>query len=90
MGALESEAGAYCVLWADYLIGRAPDCGLRLEHDSVSWRHASLRWNGSAWELQDLASLNGTFVNDKPLDPGRRASAPGDRVRFGSTREHGG
>jgi hypothetical protein len=71
-------------LWADYLIGRAPDCGLKLEHDSISWRHASLRWNGNAWELQDLASLNGTFVNDKPLDPGRRALLrTGDRVRFG-------
>lgn len=84
MGALESDAGAVCVLWADYLIGRAPDCGLKLEHHSVSWRHASLRWNGNAWELQDLASLNGTFVNDKPLDPGRRALLrTGDKVRFG-------
>jgi hypothetical protein len=84
MGALESDTGAYCVLWADYLIGRAPDCGLRLEHHSVSWRHASLRWNGNAWELQDLASLNGTFVNDKPLDAKRRALLrTGDKVRFG-------
>jgi hypothetical protein len=84
MGALESDAGAVCVLWADYLIGRAPDCGLKLDHHSVSWRHASLRWNGNVWELQDLGSLNGTFVNDKPLDPGRRALLrTGDRVRFG-------
>jgi len=84
MGALESDGGTYCVLWADYLIGRAPDCGLKLQHESVSWRHASLRWNGSGWELQDLASLNGTFVNDKRLENGRRALLrTGDRVRFG-------
>jgi hypothetical protein len=84
MGALESDGGAYCVLWADYLVGRAPDSALRLEHESVSWRHASVRWNGSAWELQDLGSLNGTFVNDGKLVPGQRARLrTGDRVRFG-------
>jgi hypothetical protein len=82
MGALESD-GEFCVLWADYLIGRAPDCGLKLEHESVSWRHASLRWNGNAWELQDLASLNGTFINDKRLDGRRALLRTGDRVRFG-------
>lgn len=85
MGALENEAGAYCVLWADYLVGRAPDAGLRLEHDSVSWRHASLRWNGNAWELQDLGSLNGSFVNDRKLEAGKRALLrAGDKVRFGN------
>ena len=85
MGALENEAGAHCVLWADYLVGRAPESSLRLEHASVSWRHASLRWNGSAWELQDLGSLNGTFIGGQKLEPGRRALLRiGDRVRFGT------
>ena len=85
MGALENEAGASCVLWADYLVGRAPDSSLRLEHASVSWRHASLRWNGSAWELQDLGSLNGTFVDGRKLEPGSRALLRmGHRVRFGN------
>lgn len=84
MGALESEAGTYCVLWADILVGRAPESGLRLEHESVSWRHASLRWNGSAWELQDLGSLNGTFVDGRRIDAGKRVLLrTGDRVRFG-------
>ena len=85
MAVLESEAGEQCVLWADHLVGRAPESGLRLDHDSVSWRHASVRWNGRVWELQDLGSRNGTFVG------GRRISGPtalkeGDEVRIGSVR----
>ena len=85
MGALENEAGAYCVLWADYLVGRAPECSLHLEHASVSWRHASLRWNGNAWELQDLGSLNGTFVDGDRLEAGHRVLLRmGSRVRFGT------
>jgi hypothetical protein len=84
MGALEGDDGAACVLWADFLVGRAPEAALKLAHDSVSWRHASVRWDGSGWELQDLGSLNGTFVNDKRLDAGQRALLRvGDRIRFG-------
>jgi hypothetical protein len=71
-------------LWADHLIGRAPEAGLRLEDAAVSWRHASLRWTGRAWELQDLGSRNGTFLDGKRIDPGARVPLRmGARLRFG-------
>lgn len=84
MGALENDQGERCALWADHLVGRAPDAALRLDHASVSWRHASLRWTGRGWELQDLGSLNGTFLNGNRLEPGLRSLLRvGARLRFG-------
>jgi pSer/pThr/pTyr-binding forkhead associated (FHA) protein len=89
MGALEDDRGGSCELWPDHLVGRAPDCALRLDDNSVSWRHASLRWTGRGWELQDLGSLNGTFLNGQRVEVGARVLLRvGARLRFGEeTRE---
>ena len=88
MGALHNGLGASCALWADHLIGRAPDAALRVEHPSVSWRHASLRWTGVAWELQDLGSLTGTFLDTTRVEAGgRRMLRIGSRLRFGDCDE---
>jgi FHA domain len=77
-----------CVLGADQLIGREPGAAIRLDDDSVSWRHASLRWTGQAWELQDLGSLNGTFVDGQRIASGARALLPlGCELRFGYSGE---
>jgi hypothetical protein len=84
VGALDNDQGERCTLWADHLVGRAPEAALRLEHASVSWRHASLRWTGRGWELQDLGSLNGTFLNGNRVEPGARVLLRiGARLRFG-------
>jgi hypothetical protein len=85
MGFLECR-GRRCLLGADQLIGREPSAALRFDDDSVSWRHASLRWTGQAWELQDLGSLNGTFVDGQRVPAGTRALLRvGSRIRFGNS-----
>lgn len=48
-------------------IGRAPDCGLVLEHPSVSRAHAELYHDGSGWHLRDLGSKNGCHVEGIPV-----------------------
>ena len=84
MGLLETDDGACHPLWHDHLVGRAPEVALRADHESISWRHASLRWTGEHWELQDLGSLNGTFLDDRRLEPGDRALLQlGAQIRFG-------
>ncbi|GAA2058062.1 FHA domain-containing protein [Streptomyces carpaticus] len=64
-------------------IGRAPGSALRLNDPSVSRFHAQLTATETGWQLRDLGSANGTWVN------GRRVTdtlpvGPGDEVRFGS------
>lgn len=87
MGVLESD-GKRCVLGADQLIGREPGAALRLNDESVSWRHASLRWTGQAWELQDLGSTNGTFLDGRRIAPGARMLLRmGSELRFGETQD---
>ncbi len=51
-------------------VGRGADCDVRLEEPSVSRRHARLRIDGAAAEVEDLGSSNGTLLD------GQRLQAP--------------
>jgi hypothetical protein len=44
-------------------IGRGADCDIRLDHPSVSRRHAELTIADSRWHLDDLGSKNGSFLD---------------------------
>lgn len=67
-------------------VGRAASCDLVLRFEYISSTHAVLRWNGAAWEVRDLHSRNGTFVNGRRLVPGERILLTrGGRVAFGSS-----
>lgn len=67
------------------LVGRHPACDLRLNDPRVSGEHAILRWLGGCWELRDLSSRNGTFIDGRRLKPGERvAIATGEVVAIGS------
>ena len=64
------------------LIGRDESCGLVLDDDSVSRRHALLEKTAGSFLVTDLDSTNGTYVNDE-----RVTSHPvmsGDRLRLGN------
>ncbi|WP_285659618.1 FHA domain-containing protein [Actinomycetospora sp. NBRC 106375] len=60
--------------------------GALADLDVVSRRHAEIvRHEGAVW-LRDVASANGTFVNDHRLEPGHPVLvAPGDAIRLGSS-----
>jgi pSer/pThr/pTyr-binding forkhead associated (FHA) protein len=47
------------------LIGRAPECDVPIKESFVSSRHCALLWNGTTWVAEDLASRNGTTVNNR-------------------------
>ena len=49
----------------------------------MSLRHAEIRAEGGAWMLRDLASTNGTYVNDKRID--QHELADNDFVQLGQS-----
>ena len=85
MGKLNALASTGSLrLAARVLVGRAPHCGMVIEHPRVSGEHATLAWHGSGWHLRDLGSRNGTFVDGRRLAPGESAGlAVGSHVTFG-------
>ncbi|MBW8808822.1 MAG: FHA domain-containing protein [Lysobacter sp.] len=44
-------------------IGRDSDCGLRIDHPTVSRSHAELLHDENGWQLLDLGSKNGSHVD---------------------------
>jgi len=63
------------------VIGRV-DADITLDDPLVSRRHAVIRPSGDALEVEDLGSLNGTWVNGRRLEE-RRALHNGDLVQIG-------
>lgn len=66
----------------EVVLGREGD--LELGDDEVSRRHARLRTVGGEVEVEDLGSLNGTFVNGRRIASATRLHA-GDLVVLGDT-----
>jgi hypothetical protein len=66
------------------IIGRSPDCHITMEDMNVSRRHAELLLTSQGYQIQDLGSKNGTFVNGKQVISVSPLS-PGDEVMLGST-----
>lgn len=65
-------------------VGRSSSCDVVVNDDRSSRHHADLRWTGQQWEVVDLESTNGTYVNGLRVHrpyPVR----PGDRVTVGDT-----
>lgn len=49
------------------ILGRDSACDICLSDDTVTSRHASLNYTDNGWEIKDLGSSNGTFVNGKKV-----------------------
>jgi hypothetical protein len=72
------------VLPARCLVGRSRACDLVLTSRDVSGQHAMLQWTGLRWELQDLGSRNGTYVDEVPVAGGKRTLVTLEsKIRFG-------
>jgi pSer/pThr/pTyr-binding forkhead associated (FHA) protein len=66
------------------LVGRAPECEIRVDDTYASQQHARLFGRGGGWYVEDLGSTNGTFVNDQRLGAPAMVQ-PGDKIRVGTT-----
>jgi len=62
-------------------LGRASENSIVLSEPKISRQHAQLNWVDDGWEVVDLSSSNGTFVNGEKI--GRRRVVPGDTIQLG-------
>ncbi|MDX6510566.1 MAG: hypothetical protein QOE36_70 [Gaiellaceae bacterium] len=65
-------------------IGRSPDCEIFLDDVTVSRRHAVVTRDGGDFRVEDLGSLNGTFLNRKRIENARLSD--GDELQVGKYR----
>ncbi len=65
-----------------FSLGRAPDCDLVIDEDTVSSHHARIDWRHDHAEIVDVGSSNGTFVNGKKVSSGLRLE-DNDAIDFG-------
>jgi len=66
----------------EIIIGRDPNVDLTIPSPAVSRHHARLIREGDGYDLEDLGSSNGTFLNEERLFE-RRALQSGDQIRLG-------
>jgi hypothetical protein len=72
----------YALLKDEVSVGRGEDNDVVIPHASVSRAHARLMRRNGIYELMDLNSTNGSYVNEQPVH-GSTVVASGSEVRLG-------
>jgi predicted component of type VI protein secretion system len=62
-------------------IGRLPDNAVQIDNLAVSGHHAKIYWDAGHYVIEDLGSLNGTYVNEKRV--GKATLIHGDQIKIG-------
>jgi hypothetical protein len=71
-------------LTARCVIGRSPAAGLVIQERFASAEHARVAYVSDGWELKDLGSKNGTFVDGRRVEPRKPVIlGVGARLGFG-------
>lgn len=85
MGTLRDSSGTTYDLRARTRVGRAADNDIVVPGTAASGLHASIEWRGGGcWELKDLGSRNGTFVDGRRVEAGTwERLAPDSLLAFG-------
>ena len=73
-------AGQRFEVEAELVVGREGE-GVKIDDPELSRRHAVLRVLGTGLEIEDLGSLNGTFLNRKRIERGDLTD--GDELQIG-------
>jgi two-component system cell cycle response regulator len=83
-GVMDSpEVGSrFDLVGEELIIGRSSDADIQVDRESVSRRHARLSHVEGGWQIADLQSTNGTYVNDEAAR--ERQLADGDYLKIGN------
>ncbi|MHC4846712.1 MAG: FHA domain-containing protein [Planctomycetota bacterium] len=73
--------GPPCGVIGSLTVGRSPECGLPIDHETVSAHHATITVEAHGLSVEDHGSSNGTWVGGTKVR--RSALKHGDVVAFG-------
>ena len=79
----DGPRGRVVALDRSLLIGRRADCDVILQDDAVSGHHARITWDSDGWQVEDLGSTNGTYVNARQVSRPTKLKS-GDALRIGT------
>ncbi|MEU8973472.1 FHA domain-containing protein [Streptomyces monashensis] len=65
-----------------YTLGRDPQGDIVFDDARVSWRHATVRFDGRSWVIEDHGSTNGTFVQGRRIQ--QVEIGPGTALHLGN------
>lgn len=65
-----------------YTLGRDPQGDIVLDDARVSWRHATVSYNGRTWVIEDHGSTNGTYAQGQRIQ--QLEIGPGSAVHLGN------
>src|SRR5262245_43775424 len=77
------EGAVFPITDADVNIGRGPSNSICIADPLLSRQHCRITREGDVFNLQDLASFNGTFVNGVPIK--QQAIEHGDQIKTGAS-----
>ncbi|HEV2666785.1 MAG TPA: FHA domain-containing protein, partial [Blastocatellia bacterium] len=77
------EGTIFSIADADVTIGRGPSNSISIADPLLSRQHCRITREGDVFNLHDLGSFNGTFVNGVPIK--KQAIAHGDLIKTGGS-----
>jgi transcriptional regulator with GAF, ATPase, and Fis domain len=77
------EGAVFPITDADVNIGRGPSNSICIADPLLSRQHCRITREGEVFNLHDLGSFNGTFVNDVPIK--KQAIEHGDLIKTGAS-----
>jgi hypothetical protein len=81
---LDTRSGSLIALSVRTVVGRSAACSIVIDDARASAEHAAIAWSGECWEVRDLGSLNGTWLDGRRLVAGERAPVRhNSRLAFG-------
>ncbi len=81
---IDEQETAYELTEGQMLLGRLMGSSIEVTRPGVSGRHAIIHGRNGEFELEDIGSRNGTFVNQERIR-GRVKLKHNDSIRFGDT-----
>lgn len=79
---MEADAISQHYFKPEIILGREPGCDFPLDDKTVSAQHARLSYHHRQWWLEDLASTNGTYLNNESVTAAVVVT-DGDELRLG-------